>query len=354
MFATMKTKLQVLLLLNLLAFSFIVTKPQLLAHLDPARMKTTANFEAKNDVQGERGNNVTLCTVLNGGLTNQMMKWFGLILMALKTPGTNVCVPDVLIDYPFKTGEGTKRKKTHKSLTEYVDFESAWHPSLPELTYNITSSTVVKDIPGRECWESYEKYINKFREKVRSGGTVPRRRLERIFFKTLLHPTPPMVQIMETSLPKKYIAIHARVEKDMRNHGHFTKHGHELDDILNIMDRDLRDVEITKETKSTSIVAVGFDLVDKDNATLSAAKTPWGGSLQRIEKPASLEYFGSSLLDFNVCVRASLFVGFSGSTLSNVVSFLRDDAGTTFDYSQGQLVERTDNGIVPFPSVPSK
>jgi len=45
---------------------------------------------------------------------------------------------------------------------------------------------VLKDISSEECWAHYEKYINKLREKVFSGGTVLRQRRARIFFETLL------------------------------------------------------------------------------------------------------------------------------------------------------------------------
>ena len=68
--------------------------------------------------------------------------------------------------------------------------------------------------------------------------------------------------------------------------------------------------------------------------------------MNRIHKPASLDYFDQSLIDMVVCLRATLFVGYSGSTFSNTIAFLLNDPESTFDYKSGVLLEQRYNGVI--------
>jgi hypothetical protein len=367
------------------------------------RNATTASTGTKNR-SSHRGNNISSvqqeCTVvyciqgpLLGGLNNQLMGFFGLVLVAMKHDEdlrnkkqkeevTCVCIPDVRCSYP----KSLDRRKT-KSLTDSINIlgDGVWPSGLPPLYHKrITSESnktmKVVELSWDTVWDSQTTYLRKLRKQALTRPGMPQRHpMEYPFFHSLvMNPSPKIdAALQNLHLPDEYVAIHARVEQDMRNHRFWNVSGKDLSSVLQIVHDGILgskeeeerpngplvdgipinprlSAETIENAMKHVVLAVGTDLVVEDAAVLAAGKPPWAVAaansstvfMTRIAKPATLDYFDASLLDMILCVRATIFVGYAYSTFTNTAAFLRNDPKTTFDYSSGELLEQRYNGLI--------
>jgi len=139
-------------------------------------------------------------------------------------------------------------------------------------------------------------------------------------------------------LSGKYGCLHARIETDMLNDVKANQAGRppSLNELLAAM----ASSRATNGTR-TVFVAVGNDITNADNKTLSAP-TAWGGRLVRVPsemKAAHAKIRGvhwgsvdtssdtytdhtlSSIVDGTLCREAAWFVGWPGSTFARLLAF---------------------------------
>ena len=143
--------------------------------------------------------------VLNGlgddiraGLCNQRQELFGLILIAKER---NLCIS--LNTLNWRVSWENKKRVNHKELWDVKQ----WNKNLPR----IVNYRATQWVSSNKLWNTYEKYI----KKIRNNNTLKRSDLEKDLFECL-KPISSIQQIIdENKISSEYIAVHARIEKDM-------------------------------------------------------------------------------------------------------------------------------------------
>lgn len=245
------------------------------------------------------------------GLSNQMMMFLGLVLLAHEK-NASLLLPQWRTSYPSHE----KALADTYAVWGNINWPAEFPPVITALPpdFNESAVTVV------DGWRVRRPRNNTLAAPLYTQLLVPRPELQ--------HHVDAFVQRYGAS----YGALHARVERDMRDHGGHGKAVISLEQILQIMHGS------TLEKVDVLFVAVGDDLLAADRRTLERGVTPWGGRLVRRElSTKKLTYMDHGIIDMAICTQARYFVGFPRSTFSLMVHYKRARLslpGTSFYYDR--------------------
>lgn len=277
------------------------------------------------------------CANITSGANNILYKFFSLVRFA-HNDSACICMPMVACSYPLPRDRPQKMKRLNESAV--LDLGDWGHPLPPFSDNKVTKWFKM------ELWAVHTEYWETMRNEYADGLAPNRHFLEAPFYKAVLKPDAQISSIIN-GLPKQYVAIHARVENDMRAEKHWRKYGRKLFDIFKMINDQIgktTDLETDMSYKSV-LIALGRDLAEVDKRSL-AVGPPWGGKVISMDK-TGFDYLDSAFVDLFSSVKASRFFGTAISTFSMVVSFVRDDPQTTFFYHSGSLVQNKDRGLCP-------
>lgn len=307
----------------------------------------------------------------NSGLNNYLWFWWGLILsMPLEKHAHEcVCLPVVPTNYPLL---GHHNFTATKSFSQSIDLPRGWDERLPRLSNvreqheqqrpsnNATANVnFVNNRPIR-----FFRIAERYFDSLRGGQRAAPHPREPLFWHSILdHLQPHIADVVkqQTNRDEPFLVIHARIERDMREHQKKTENQTvpNMEQILEMVHDKCAAIHKSSANNLTTdvaadriffeaahrrvFVATGDDLLEDDRAVLEKGTTPWGAPLQRLVKPQSLDYLDRSFVDMLLAVTASAFVGYKGSTLTVSTASIREltRQGTSFHYGDG--------AVLPFP-----
>ena len=278
--------------------------------------------------------------VLNGlgddiraGLCNQRQELFGLILIAKER---NLCIS--LNTLNWRVSWENKKRVNHKELWDVKQ----WNKNLPR----IVNYRATKWVSSNKLWNTYEKYI----KKIRNNNTLKRSDLEKDSFECL-KPISSIQQIIdENKISSEYIALHARIEKDLILSPKMNNSKVKLQWLYS-------EIKIKLPKMDVLFLATSInDVHNLDDLTLINSRiTPWGDENGLIiggsRITSKTQYpIVHSIIDFELCVNASIFIGTSLSTFSNSIVFARylrnTECANNWTYTPTSLSQRLDDGRV--------
>eukprot|EP01084_Bolivina_argentea_P073328 133059_1 len=133
-----------------------------------------------------------------------------------------------------------------------------------------------------------------------------------------------------------YFALQARIENDMKKIIG-PKLTHSLWEIL-LMINGSFPFEVLQSTKYL-FIAVGPDISKNDKQILDNKITPWNGTIiisDNIANRFNYSYQNEAMFDYEICLKAKIFIGWRKSTFSQNVAYDRK-YDMTFDYLDGKI-----------------
>jgi hypothetical protein len=253
-----------------------------------------------------------------------MMGLLGLLILADQR-NASLLLPSWRTNYP--------KDPLISASTREVWGEIAWPEHFPPALTPPAPASTKSGVLVNDGWAALEKYrTHESFAQWEASFAVP-------LYTQILIPRPQLQAHVDRLIERygtSYGALHARVELDMRAHPRFEQQVISLSEILAVMHNS------TLEKVDVLFVAVGDAILPDDRETLERGVTPWGGRLVRRKDmgPTNLSYLDNSIIDMAICEHAQYFVGFLGSTFTEMVAFKRRHTradGRSYYYNHGVI-----------------